>query len=122
MTISQGAAVEYIEKLYGGRYEENDVIVSVGTAATRIVGNSPDRLTLTIINYGANTVYLQPINAPAVKQGIIIDAQGGSVSMNVRDDLTLPSLEWWGIADTAASDIFVLEVTRYRLPAATKGA
>lgn len=112
MSLS-GAAAQYIEKEYGGAYEEQDGTVSVATTATRIVGSNPDCLALTIINVGANAVYIRPYNNPSTSAGIVLQASGGSVSFTVRDDLTLPGRAWWGIADTAASDVFFVRVNRF---------
>lgn len=108
-----GAAAKYIANVFGGLYEEDDGTVSVGTAATKIVGNDPDALALTIINLSANTIYLRPSNNPSATKGIQIDANGGSVSMNVRDDLTLPTRAWWALATAAASDVYYVRVRRY---------
>lgn len=118
-----GAAAQYIQEVYGGAYEETDGDVSVGTSPTKIVGNDPDALALTIINLGANTVYLRPANNPSSTAGIQINASGGSISLTVRDDLTLPGREWWGIADTAASDVYFVRVRRFNVgPTAKSGA
>ena len=117
MSVAKGAAVEYIEKVFGGRFEENDSTISVGTSATKVVDNDPDALALTIVNIGANSVYLAPTNNPTSSKGIILDASGGSVSMVVRDDLLLPALEWYGIAPSGASNVYVIRLRRYRLPA-----
>lgn len=108
-----GAAAQYIAKEYGGSFEEQDGTISVATAATKIVDNNPDALALVMINLGANTVYVAPNNKPSSTAGIRLDANGGNVSMIVRNDLTLPSRQWYGIADTAASDVYYVRVQRF---------
>jgi len=116
-----GAAAQYIEKEFGGAFEEADETVSVGTSATRVVGHNPDCVAIVFINLGANTVYLKPANNPSSTSGIKMVASGGFLSMNVRDDLTLPSLEWYGIADTAASDLYYIRTNRFSsLPSAVE--
>lgn len=111
-----GAANMYIAKEFGGDFVELDGEVSVGTSPTKIVDNDPDAVALVIINLGANTVYLRPANNPSSTAGIQINASGGNMSVNVRDDLTLPSRQWYGVADTAASDVYFVRVRRFGLP------
>ena len=108
-----GAAAQYIAKEYGGAFEEDDGDVSVGTSPTKIVDSDPDSLALVIINLSANTVYLRPANNPSSSDGIQINASGGSMSINVRNDLTLPTREWWGVASAAGSDVYYIRVRRF---------
>lgn len=112
-TVLQGAAPAYIAKEYGGSFEEIEQTISVLTTVTKLVGNNPERLALILINVGANDVYVKPSNNPGVEQGLLLAAFGGSVSLNVRSDLTLPTREWYGIADTTASTVYAIEVNRY---------
>ena len=108
-----GAAAQYIAKEFGGQYEEDDGTVSVQTSATQIVASDPDTVAITFVNLGANTVYLRPSNEPSITAGIQIVASGGALSLTVRNDLTLTTREWWGIATTAASDVYFVRVRRF---------
>lgn len=113
-----GAANAYIAKEFGGSFVESDGDISVGVGATKIVDNDPDAVALVIINLSANTVYVRPANDPSATAGIQLNASGGSMSVNVRDDLTLPTRAWWGLATGAGSDVYFVRVRRFGLPPA----
>lgn len=117
MTVALGAAVDFIQKYYGGRFEEDDATVAVATTSTKIVDNNPDCLALTIINLGSNTLILRPGDAPSSTAGVLLVSAGGSVTMNVRDDLTLPTREWYGIGSGGATTAYYVRVNRFHLPA-----
>lgn len=93
--------------------------VSVGTGSTVIAGNNPSRAEITVVNDGANIVYLQlatvedatgatagqPTAPTAVaSQGIRLNASGGSWTSNAY---TGPVA---GIALTGATVCTVVEV------------
>ena len=109
-----GAALDFIVKEFGGTVEETDETVSVGTTVTDIVGNDPDAVALVLINLGATTVFVAPTNTVATNKGIQLNANGGFMSLIVRDDLILPANAWYGIADTAASDVYVIRIRRLK--------
>lgn len=107
-----GAARAFTEAALGGPCNEFEDSVTVQTTATSIVNNSPDRVGLVIINLGANDIYIGLTPAVSTTNGIKLPANGGSVSMNVRDDFILPSRQWWGIANGGTSATYELEETR----------
>jgi hypothetical protein len=112
MSLS-GAAAEFIEREFGGAYEEETGLVAISNNPTKILGSDPDRVALTFINDQTATIYITPDNGPSGNRGIQLDANGGSVSMNVRDDLTLPAREWWGYTGTPTQNIFFIAVRRF---------
>ena len=84
--------------------------LSIGTADLIIAQNNPRRLALVIINLSANVVYVKPGSPAATTSGIRLAPSGGSVSMDWRNDLHLPSLEWHAIASGAGSAIYITSV------------
>lgn len=112
---SVGAAQSYIEGVYGGPTEEQDSGASVGTTATKLLGNDPERLAVTFINLGSEPVYLMYDDAVSTTRGIVLTTNGGGVSLNVRDDQTLPTREWWALTSTGSSDMVVISTRRYAL-------
>lgn len=109
----KGAVYDFIVAELGGPFEEEESVVSVGTSATRLVLNDPESAALLFVNVGANTIYISLTDKVSASRGIVLDSGGGSLSMIVRDDLVLPAREWWGLADTAATDLYVLRLRRY---------
>lgn len=119
-----GAALQYAELEFGGPVSETDNTVSVATTATKIVGNNPDRVMLLLVNLGGTPVNVVPDNDPSSSKGITISQNGGSMVSIVRDDGTLPTREWYGIATSAAANVYVLELSRFGItgsPAASHG-
>lgn len=115
-----GATLQYAEIEFGGPVTETDKTVSVDTAATRIVGSNPDRVMLLFVNLGSTPVNIAPANDPSTSKGITLSQNGGSIVTIVRDDGTLPSREWYGIATSAASNVYVVELARFALNAAPR--
>jgi hypothetical protein len=103
-------ARDLIENEYGVRTTEveNPLITASGAAATRVFSNNPRRLGIVLINLSANVVYLGLGADVAAAKGIYLAANGGNVSMNIQDDFTLPTREWWVISPAGASNIYSL--------------
>lgn len=112
---ANGAALQYAEIEFGGPVTETDKTVSVATSATRIVGNNPDRVMLLLINLGGTPVYVRPANNPSDSAGVQLSQNGGSMVTIVRDDGTLPTNEWYGVAPSVAANVYVLEMVRFGL-------
>jgi hypothetical protein len=113
--VAVGAAQSYIEGQYGGPTDEQDTEMTLGVTPSRIVDNDPDALALTIINLGANTVYVMFDLNPTTTRGIQLNASGGFVSFNVNDDQTLPTRQWYGVTASGTSDIFAIRTRRFAL-------
>lgn len=111
--LQNSAVVEYLRSLYKGDFAEVDGQVTVETVATRIVKSDPEAVALTLVNLGVNDIFLTPSNLPSSTNGILIAGNGGSVSMQVPDDYTLPSKEWYGIAPDGATALYYVRVKRY---------
>lgn len=88
--------------------EEYPDATDADSAAKVLVRRNPARLALIVINLSANTVVIAPDRDVSTTRGIQISANGGSVTLNVNDDFTLPSLEWWVVASVDNSAIYVL--------------
>lgn len=113
MAKLSGAVYEYLERVYNGVVVTREQVLSVATTRTDIVGNNPDRVELVLVNTGANSAWVFTTPAAfAQGQGIRLAASGGQMSINIIHDSVLPSLNWFGRADVAAVNIFVLEVVR----------
>lgn len=108
-----GAARTYTDAQLGGPTTEIETVVSVGTAATQLAKNNPDRVGLVIVNLSTNIVYCAWNSAVSSSQGILLSASGGNFALNVRDDFTLPSRELSALAGGPGSNVYVLEIVRF---------
>jgi len=88
----------------------NPVTNSVGAAATRVLGNNPNRLAWVFINLSANTIYLEFSRDVGAARGILVSPNGGSAMMVWNEDFELTGYEVWGLAPAGASTCYVLEV------------
>ena len=113
--ISVGAAQSYIEGEFGGPTEELEAEVSAGTTATSVVGNDPESLALTLINLGSNTAWVLFEDTVSTTRGLLLNANGGYVSLTVRDDQTLPTRQWWAVTSTGTTTILSIRTRRYAL-------
>jgi len=104
---------DMIAQLFGIRTtsNENPLVDEVGVAVTRLLPMNPRRVGLVIINLSANNVYIAPSNQVGADHGIWLVPNGGSISLVWDRDFELCTLEWFGLAAAANSDIYVLEYT-----------
>jgi hypothetical protein len=110
-----GAAQEWIDKEYGGLFEQRESTVSLSFGTyTQLVPPNADRTALLFANIGGSDSQVVPqssLNSGIT--GFLISAIGGSVSMNIRDDFNLPTLQWSANAQAVGgTTVFVLEVVR----------
>jgi hypothetical protein len=111
--LPTGAAYEFLAKEYGGSLDFKMTFPATAAAFASIVGTDPDAVGLIIINNGANPVFISLVNATGASTGIFLAANGGSVTMNVRDDFILPALEWFASSPAGASALTVLRIRRF---------
>jgi len=116
VNVAQGAARQYASLLLGGPISEQDSNPSIGTSAGIVVDGNGDRVGLVIVNLSTNILYISLDSGVSSTNGIELAPSGGSVSMDVTRDFTLPSRRWYGLAGGASSSVYVLEVFRVSLP------
>ena len=107
-----GAALAYAIQQLGGMLNEVDSNPTCQLTATKLLNGNGDRVGLIIVNAGANPVWLSFTADVSTTNGIQLAPSGGNISMNVRDDFTLPTRDWWGIATGGTSQIFIIELVR----------
>ena len=106
-----GAARFFVETQLGGPGRIQESTVTVQTTNTTLVNNNPDRVAITFSNNSTFTMWIG--TQQQIVQGnlgIPLPAQGGSVSLNVRDDFELVASQWIGVCGTSPSPIFIQEV------------
>jgi hypothetical protein len=113
--MSSGAAGQWLARQYGGPVEERETSPATSATAVSVCNNDPEAVQILFVNTGANTVNLGLTVAMAIAGGIILAANGGSVSMSVSEDGTLPSREWFARSAAGASSLYILRIRRYAL-------
>jgi hypothetical protein len=99
-------------KWFGGptRIQESRPIIQL--TPTRILPNNPRRLFYQVINRSAANVSAGFDNSVTVANGIPLAPGAGFMSLAVQEDGEAVAWEVLGIADVAASALYVLEVIR----------
>jgi hypothetical protein len=111
---SVGVARYIVEKTLGGptRQQESYPVVH-SLSVVSVVVNNPDRAQLVISNITQGNIIIGTVASQVASgQGILVPAQGGLFEVDIIDDYTLPSIEWFALG-TATNDgfpIYVLEV------------
>lgn len=107
-----GAALSVVQNLFG--YLINEVesfpTITTGTPTSPFITQNADRLGLVIANTGLNVAYVGLSSLVGSNFGFLLTANGGSISLNIRDDLTLTTRAWWGAAVGASDVLYVLEL------------
>lgn len=107
-----GAALYATSKRLG--YVLNEVESTPGLQVTTplspFVGSNADRVGLLISNFGPNNIYISLGSTPVATAALLLTAGGGTITMDVRDDFTLPTRAWFGVSPAGAQLIYVLEL------------
>jgi hypothetical protein len=108
-----GAVWEYLQQVYGNTMQEIEANVTTGATPVVAIPGDPDCLAALIINLGINDVNLALLtNAVSATFGILLTASGGTLALNIRDDLTLPSKQWAAISPAGPSTLYTLRMKR----------
>lgn len=99
------AADEYLRETYGGLFEPAKVNKATGAVPISVSGFNPEAVTATFINTGANPVYIWIDDTVSAANGILLGANGGFLSLNVKDDAMLPTENWYAVSPGGASTI-----------------
>ena len=112
MDYGGGAALEFLERTYGGTLRDYEEVVSVTSATVQIVSGDADRVFLLVTNLGANAVYVAPTLPVSAARGIYLAANGGLLGFNLYQDGLMPVLPLFGFTAAAAMNVFVIRVRR----------
>jgi len=111
-TPAIGAALAYTQQLLGGPVFEQDSSVTTSANIQQLVPGNGDRVALVIINTGSNDAMIWLDSTISSTVGIRIAASGGSVTMEVTEDFTLPSRQWFCLQINGATPLAVIELVR----------
>lgn len=110
---STSAALLFTEQELGGPCVENESYPVISNSASVIAQGNGDRVGLLIMNLSVNNINVSTQGNVTANSGILLPAAGGYLSINVRDDFTLPSREWSGIGTGLSCQLYVLEIIRF---------
>ena len=102
---------ELIEREYGVKtsYRINPLNDECDIAVTPLLASNPKRISFLILNLSANNMFVTPDSRPSAARGILLAANGGSLTLNYRDDFETATLSWSGSAAANNSDVFIIE-------------
>lgn len=98
--IAREYGVDGVERVDG---EE----IVAAAAAVRFWRQDPRRVAFTFINLSANSLGILPGDGIAANRQITVAPNGGSATVNWRNDLHLPAMEWF-VLGTAAAEAFMV--------------
>jgi len=103
---------ELIENRFGilTRANPNPLVDEVMIARTQILSNNPNRLGWIAVNLSPQNIWLAMDMNVSAAHGILLTANGGSVSLIYEEDFEATCWEVFAVAAADNSDIFVLEV------------
>lgn len=110
-----GALADFVDKRFGvkTRAVVNPLVADgiIGAGVTQVLNNGPDRLMFTLINLDGAVVMVAPTSAPAVRQGIWLDANGGFIVLDAGTDGELVGQAWWvwSLAGNVLPSIYIIE-------------
>lgn len=91
------------------RINVDPLTADVAITATRILPDNPRRVSLLIVNTGANPIYVGIDSAVSTTRGIYLAANGGSMSLQWQYDFESVTHERYAIASGAPSTIYIEE-------------
>lgn len=104
------ALSRFVERKFGVKtHSLSDPVTNiVATSVTQILKNNPDRLSYTIINLTAYSIYVGFDREVSTSRGILIPASGGSLTLSAEEDGELVGYEAFAISATSASTIYTI--------------
>jgi hypothetical protein len=108
-----GPVVAWLQKEFGGAFQELETFPATAVGNTSVVGNDPNSAALLFVNIGAQDVILKLRQDLPVATGIRLGANGGGTVMTIRDDMTLPTREWFAASPGGASQLYILRLSLF---------
>lgn len=115
MPLSQGAALDFIGREFGGTLRDIEAVVAVNVTPIELVPSDADRVSLVMANLGANPIWIFPRADVSSTQGIRLGAGGGLIGFNVVQDSLLCVLQWWAVALVGPNSVTTIRVRRETL-------
>lgn len=108
MALHIAGVADLVQSQYGVSvvFDESDAGAVANIADSVLVRSTPHCVALTIVNQSANQMYVRAMAPASAARGLWIPANGGTLILGWRDDLTLPALEWHIVAGADGSPVY----------------
>ncbi len=97
---------DLIAKWSGARTNVSDDpmgVVNATTTPQKFLNNNPNRISMIVVNGGANDILIWTDASVSSTKGIRLAGNGGEVEFYYEKHLDLPAKEWWVVATTGTS-------------------
>ena len=84
-------------------------LVAIGSATTIVVQQTQKRVTLILNSLATEAVTYSPNTPVVIGQGIKIPAGTAPVKLNIKDDGSIVSSRWFGVAETGSESALIIE-------------
>lgn len=100
-----------IEKQFGEgvRVRQVSTNETIGTTATRVLGNNPKRVGFTIVNSSANNVYALAEPEVASDNGIFLGPNGGFVTYSYETEGDAVGEEFFCVASAGSTKLTIIQ-------------
>lgn len=88
----------------------NPLVAQVATTLTQLLTPNPNRLAWTLINLGANPLYVAFTPDVSTTKGVYVSATGGVFGLIFDEDFDLVAYPVYAIAVIAAAAIYLVEI------------
>lgn len=113
---TRGAALEYTQKTLAGLTNELESNPLIPPSVVVVAQGNGDRVGLLIVNQGPADMFLALTPGVTFNNGIRLAPQGGFFSLNIVDDFTLCTRQWWAVCPSGSGFAYVLEEVRISYP------
>lgn len=85
-------------------------LATIAVTATRILPRNPNRYAFLFVNLSAGSIFLLDSPLVSATNGILVAPNGGSVSVSVEEDFSLPAEEWSALAPLGATEFLLISL------------
>jgi len=107
--IKVGANLAWVQTQLGGEVLEQDSSPLVSSTTVQILANNPDRMGLVMMNLGTGDMFVSFNPNVSTQLGIKLAANGGFISMKLRDDFTMITRAYYAISPSVNGNIYIVE-------------
>jgi len=111
-TLTFGAALDYLQRRFGGPLENTAVTVVTSPGVQRLLDFDSERVFVMIVNLSGSTFMIGFDGQTSATKGILLVASGGLLSFNVEQDAIMPCLPFFSFDAAAVGTFFVATVKR----------
>ena len=104
----------FLQAEYFGDFTVSSYTPTIVAAPAVILQHSYERLSYVVVNVGNADLYLSIGPSPNAGTGIVLGANGGSMSVNAKEDLAIPGTELYGWCPVGATSCLIQAVERYK--------